>query len=257
MAAITGCAYMPSTITGNGFVAGLQGLAITNATSGGQFTNPEAVGEWGACLVAANNGRCENADQVLANGSLTGVVLYGREISTLWGNTTDTGAGLYINNGGSNVQPTNFPALLIQPSGSAMFTSGISIPTGAIKQSAQIAPAVVLGTSLSGASKISQLIRFTATDGSSVAQTGDIVGVVDGANFKIAVFNSTHGQTGFSASYMAVSIFTVSTLPAASNYVAGQWVEVSDATSFTPGTCTGGGSDYMIAISNGSTWSCH
>jgi hypothetical protein len=32
---------------------------------------------------------------------------------------------------------------------------------------------------------------------------------------------------------------------------------VSDATSYTAGTCTGSGSDYMIAITNGSSWSCH
>jgi hypothetical protein len=52
-------------------------------------------------------------------------------------------------------------------------------------------------------------------------------------------------------------MYTVSTLPAASSLAAGTQLTVSDATSFTPGTCTGGGSDYMIAITNGSSWSCH
>lgn len=51
--------------------------------------------------------------------------------------------------------------------------------------------------------------------------------------------------------------FTVSTLPSASTSGVGAQVTISDATTFTPGTCTGGGSDYMIAISNGTTWSCH
>ena len=52
-------------------------------------------------------------------------------------------------------------------------------------------------------------------------------------------------------------IWTVSTLPSASTVQKGATFTVKDATTFTPGTCTGGGSDYMLAVSNGSTWSCH
>jgi hypothetical protein len=52
-------------------------------------------------------------------------------------------------------------------------------------------------------------------------------------------------------------VYTVSTLPAASGLPAGTQLVVSDAATFTPGTCTGSGSDYMIAITNGSSWSCH
>lgn len=51
--------------------------------------------------------------------------------------------------------------------------------------------------------------------------------------------------------------YTVATLPSAVTAAAGAQVTVTDATTFTPGTCTGGGSDFMIAISNGTTWSCH
>lgn len=53
------------------------------------------------------------------------------------------------------------------------------------------------------------------------------------------------------------AVYTVSTLPSASSLPAGTQVIVSDATSFTPGTCTGSGSDYMIAVTNGTSWSCH
>jgi hypothetical protein len=60
--------------------------------------------------------------------------------------------------------------------------------------------------------------------------------------------------TGCDAS---VPVYTVSTLPAASSLPAGTMVEVSDSASFTPGACTGGGADYMVAITNGSTWTCH
>lgn len=59
--------------------------------------------------------------------------------------------------------------------------------------------------------------------------------------------------------FQAVSpkIYTVATLPSASTMGAGAQVTVSDASTFNVGTCTGGGSDYMTAISNGTTWSCH
>jgi hypothetical protein len=56
---------------------------------------------------------------------------------------------------------------------------------------------------------------------------------------------------------LRLNIYTIATLPSAATAGAGTQVTVSDATTFTPGTCTGGGSDYMIAISNGTTWSCH
>jgi hypothetical protein len=51
--------------------------------------------------------------------------------------------------------------------------------------------------------------------------------------------------------------FTVSTLPSASSVGANTMALVTDSMTFTPGTCTGGGGDYMIAVSNGTTWSCH
>ncbi len=52
-------------------------------------------------------------------------------------------------------------------------------------------------------------------------------------------------------------VYTVSTLPSASSLAAGTQVVVTDATTFTVGTCIGGGSDTMIAVSNGTSWSCH
>jgi hypothetical protein len=55
----------------------------------------------------------------------------------------------------------------------------------------------------------------------------------------------------------SLSTYTVSALPSASIWGAGAIVEVTDAASFTTGTCTGGGSNTMIAVSSGSAWSCH
>jgi hypothetical protein len=56
---------------------------------------------------------------------------------------------------------------------------------------------------------------------------------------------------------LAAHAYTVSALPTASTLAAGTQLVVSDAASFTPGPCTGGGSDYMIAVTNGTAWSCH
>lgn len=53
------------------------------------------------------------------------------------------------------------------------------------------------------------------------------------------------------------TIYTVSTLPSASSVPSGTQFLVSDSLTFTPGSCTGGGSDTMIAVSNGTAWSCH
>lgn len=47
------------------------------------------------------------------------------------------------------------------------------------------------------------------------------------------------------------------TLPSAATAGAGTVVMVLDATTFAVGTCTGGGSDAMLAVSDGTNWSCH
>lgn len=56
--------------------------------------------------------------------------------------------------------------------------------------------------------------------------------------------------TAFSAPH-----YTVATLPSAATAGAGGLVVVSDGNG-TIGTCGGGGSTYMIAVSNGSSWIC-
>jgi hypothetical protein len=84
----------------------------------------------------------------------------------------------------------------------------------------------------------------------------------DGSWFYLCGFGGTqaahvNGANLFWDMPVTPKVYTVSTLPSAATAGAGAMVQVSDATSFTPGTCTGGGSDYMLAVSNGSTWSCH
>ena len=59
------------------------------------------------------------------------------------------------------------------------------------------------------------------------------------------------------ASGCNLKLSTVSTLPSASTSKRRATVVVTDATTFTVGTCTGGGSDTMVAVSNGTSWTCH
>lgn len=57
---------------------------------------------------------------------------------------------------------------------------------------------------------------------------------------------------------LAVKAYAFSTLPSASTMGAGAMVVVTDCTTYTVGaTCTGGGSDVMMAVSNGTSWSFH
>ena len=63
-------------------------------------------------------------------------------------------------------------------------------------------------------------------------------------------------QFAFLGAPINLPSYTVSGLPSASTFGAGAVVVVTDATAFTPGTCTGGGSDTEFAISNGTSWVC-
>jgi hypothetical protein len=52
--------------------------------------------------------------------------------------------------------------------------------------------------------------------------------------------------------------YTVATLPSPVTLGLGGTVIVSDCTAYTPGAlCTGGGSDVMIGVSNGTNWTVH
>jgi hypothetical protein len=64
--------------------------------------------------------------------------------------------------------------------------------------------------------------------------------------------------TRVQAAQLAATVFTVATLPSASGAGAGTQVVVSDCTTVTVGPlCTGGGTNYMLALSNGTNWTVH
>jgi hypothetical protein len=69
--------------------------------------------------------------------------------------------------------------------------------------------------------------------------------------------SGSSGQTAVSLPYpLKIATFTVAALPSASALGAGYTVVVTDAAPSTVGACTGGGSNAVVATSNGTTWSC-
>jgi hypothetical protein len=91
----------------------------------------------------------------------------------------------------------------------------------------------------------------TSTTAATPPSGGGLFNVGPSNNFQVD--NAGHSRQVS----VGLSVFTVATLPSASTIGSGAMVVVSDATTFTPGTCTGGGSDVMIAVSNGTSWTCH
>lgn len=92
---------------------------------------------------------------------------------------------------------------------------------------------------------------------SASASASHQVNIGTGTITKTNLWGYVQANNGGSGSGFIVAPITIASLPAASSVSSGTMMIVSDATSFTVGTCTGGGSDIMIAISNGSAWSCH
>lgn len=78
-----------------------------------------------------------------------------------------------------------------------------------------------------------------------------------GSVFRVAGGNYAQYFVGNGFDYSAAGAFTVSALPSASSYGARATVIVTDSSTYTPGTCTGGGTKFMIAVSDGTNWSCH
>jgi hypothetical protein len=101
------------------------------------------------------------------------------------------------------------------------------------------------------------IVTFTAAAGTflnSSGGTATTLVITSGQTCSISTPDNTNYLARCGAARHLAG-YTVSTLPSASSL--GAEVMVTDASTFTVGTCTGGGSDVMIAVSSGSAWSCH
>ncbi len=92
-----------------------------------------------------------------------------------------------------------------------------------------------------------EAVRYVSDLGES---GGAVIGAIDSGG-------NLCGWNRVDVNSLKAKVYAIGSLPAANSLPAGTQVVVSDSLTFTSGTCTNGGSDYMIAVTNGSTWSCH
>lgn len=97
----------------------------------------------------------------------------------------------------------------------------------------------------------------TATDsGIDPATLATLAGGNTFAGSNVFSLDTVFSQRVAAAS-LNTAVFTVATLPVATDLPAGTQVIVSDSASFTPGVCAGAGTNLMIAVTDGTTWTCH
>ncbi len=188
-----------------------------------------------ACWFVANNGQSYIAGRfgqtILFNGS----AFESGESPLFFGTiyTASTGGPNFVFNGGDGARPTSAPNL----------------------------GSVILRTSYNTSSTITsspatfENLTNTATGylclGSGTCNSTTNFAL--GANGGTVTIGAGYGNVIVPA--ITVVTYTVATLP--SSPAKGEMVVVTDAASFAAGSCTGGGTDTMLAVYNGSTWTCH
>lgn len=256
----------------NDWSQGVAGYALNSATGTCVTGQCEAVAVGGLAVSNATAAAVWGANFLTTTTSGHAAEMFGVEIDTAPHNTGDTGFGMYVHSGGSAQPSGTYDGIALDTNGSSGFNVGLVMNTGSI---ANGQTGILLNQYVSGNGSNSPVITMNTTG--SGGTTGSFqmqaagngiatpcwrfFGIIGGTNFNNCL--SFSGATGFGLGTIGFSgpislpTFTVSTLPSASTAGAGAMVRVSDASTFTVGTCTGGGSDFMIAISNGTTWSCH
>lgn len=246
--AITGIACTPTAYSGLGFVAGLSGYAQLNASTGGQFANPIAAGEWDSVRVAAN-GRGENTDDVYCVTGLTTCIIYGREFSVGAANTSDSGAGILIDNLGSATTPSgNFFAALEQPSGGGEFNEGYKCANAANSTFL----CLHLGTAVNPATgSQSQEIELDAANSSGTILPYTFFTAINGNGLPRLATNQ-FADVDLGVIITNLGAFSNVTSHYTCNSVElGGLVTVTDSTTSTVGaTISGGGSDKVLGICN-------
>lgn len=119
-------------------------------------------------------------------------------------------------------------------------------------------PLSVIGSAWNGTVAIADSWSFTDTLGTGTNPASTLILSHSGSSGVTSVsFPSLSAPTVTATTALKTASYTVSGLPSAATAGAGAIVRVSDSTSFTAGPCTGGGSDTMLAVSDGTSWTCH
>lgn len=173
-------------------------------------------------------------------------------------NTAKVATDLYVLSqgvGGRTVSSTTDTIATTDRGQSVLYTSTSSTAVTLPDPSTMGSNFVFVASARTGAG----VVTFTAAAGTFLNSSGGsstTLVITQGQTCSISSPDSTNYLARCGAARHLAS-YTVSTLPSASILGAGAQVMVTDATTFTPGTCTGGGSDTMISVSNGTAWSCH
>ena len=247
--ALSGCVSTPTSGMSNAFASGVSGYGIAN--QGGTCsigTNCGAVGIDGLGWSKVAGAWAWGGNFVSQSTTGQATQLFGAEIDVVRKNTGDTGAGLLVSSF-SSIQSTDqhVAGVKITNSGTATdgFDEGMDCEIGATRFSiCLLARAIAAGNSQN-----SQTVEF---DGSGSA------GAVTAAALQEIPVGATSGVLklfGGGGAAFQLPTYTVSTLP--SSLPSGSMAIVTDASTFTVGTCAGGGSDMMVATFNGTTWTCH
>jgi hypothetical protein len=152
--------------------------------------------------------------------------------------------------------------------------TGLRYANGASADTAATSSQIATWLNTSPSTKIAITVLPTGTSGATIPLVnGNITwsgtnahgpNLVSGSNFVLTGGSLNGMSIGLSTpavgkfTLLTTNLYTVSTLPPASSVLVGTQVTISDGLTYTAGVCTGGGSDYQIAISDGiSVWSCH
>lgn len=283
MDAESSCLSVPATGVNNGFNSAYHAYVTNASPASGCQQNSGLCAAMGVSVdgisTAAGNATF-GLNSIVRSTVGKPAVLVGAEIDVSPQNTGDSGEGLTLSgNFEAQVSGDNLPAIHITPcfrpgSCTGAWTEGITMETGSIEAGQD---AIRLLPYVTGANAASPPVSFYGINSSGVlehygwegrgAGTGGAhMGLQLLGNPSTGLVSTIFTMTGASGAGLgtlnisgpiSLPTFTVSTLPSASTAGAGAMVRVSDASTFTVGTCTGGGSDFMIAISDGATWSCH
>lgn len=235
---------------------GQAGVSRVHFTSNG-FFNGERVPDSMALFCGKF---CDTTDwKVDVNNVAFGVRLESAHANTIGGRYENTGAYTVVNTCNGGVASINCTQAISGTSDATGRSYGNVVSNAYIRQfgsGIQLDSNNLIQTQISGVTNTQNTNNYKFPDGSTGCSSTNTIATIAQPD---CFMTQTALQVGGTGPGQITSPPTVvGSLPAASSVGDGTMIIVKDAASFTVGTCIGGGSDRMIAISDGvSNWSCH